>query len=168
MATITFKGSPVHTSGQLPTVGSKAPDFVLTDNELKDHTLNEFLGKRVLISIVPSLDTDVCALSAKKFNEVAKSNPNIVILFVSADLPFAQKRVCQGDNLDNIHTLSMIRSKEFATAYGVLLVDGPLAGLAARAVVALDENAHVIYTELVDEITQEPLYTKAIETLLKR
>ena len=167
MAIVNLKGSPIHTNGQLPAIGSKAPDFVLTDSDLKDHTLKEFLGKRLLISIVPSLDTDTCAFSAKKFNEAAKNNPNIVIVFVSADLPFAQKRMCTAGHLDNIVTYSMMRSKDFATAYGVLITDGPLAGIAARAVVVVDENSQVLYTELVEEITQEPLYTAAIEALLK-
>ncbi|MBS0656370.1 MAG: thiol peroxidase [Verrucomicrobia bacterium] len=166
MATVKFKGAPIHTNGELPAVGSKAPDFTLTDGDLKDRSLKEFIGKRVLISIVPSLDTGTCALSAKKFNDAAKNNPHIVVLFASADLPFAQKRMCTADNLENIATLSMMRSKDFATKYGVLITDGPLAGLAARAVVALDENANVLYTELVDEITQEPNYTKALEALL--
>ncbi len=165
MSSVKFKGSPVHTSGELPKVKTKAPDFVLTDGNLGDHSLKDFKGKRKLLSIVPSLDTGVCALSAKKFNDAAKQNPNIMILFVSADLPFAQKRLCQQEHLDNILTLSMLRSKDFARDYGILLVDGPLAGLCARAVVVLDENDNVLYTELVDEVTQEPNYQKALEAL---
>ncbi len=165
MATVTFKGSPVHTNGDLPKKGEKAPDFTLTNGDLKDVSLKDFSGKRKLISIVPSLDTSVCALSAKKFNDTAKENPNILILFVSADLPFAQKRMCQQSNLENIHTLSMLRSKDFATAYGVLITDGPLKGLASRSVVVLDENNNVLYTELVGEITNEPNYQKALDAL---
>lgn len=165
MATVTFKGTDVHTNGDLPKVESKAPDFVLTNADLKDCTLNDFKGKRKLISIVPSLDTGVCALSAKKFNDAAKQNPDMPIIFVSADLPFAQKRICDADGLNNIITLSMMHNKDFATKYGVLLKDGPLAGLAARSVVVVDENDNVIYTELVKEITQEPNYTKALEAL---
>lgn len=168
MAKITFKGSPVHTSGEMPKVGSKAPDFVLTDGDLNDYTLEKFAGKRVLISTVISLDTGVCSLSAKKFNEAARKNPDIVILFVSADLPFAQKRVCTEGHLENILPLSMMRSKDFASDYGVLLVDGPLAGLATRAIITLDESGKVLYTELVEEIAEEPLYDKALETILKR
>src|SRR5438105_14750462 len=140
MAEVKFKGSPVHTNGELPAVGSNAPDFVLTDGDLKDYTLKQLQGKKVLISAVISLDTGTCAMSAKKFNEVAKNNSDIAIVFVSADLPFAQKRFCTGEKLDNILTLSMMRSKDFAKAYGLLLTDGPLAGLIARAIVTLDEN----------------------------
>lgn len=165
MATVKLKGQDVHTNGELPKVGSQAPDFSLTDPDLKDHTLKDFKGKRKLISIVPSLDTGVCALSTKKFNDHAKQNKNSVILVVSCDLPFAQKRICDQDNLHDIKTLSMIRSKDFATKYGVLLQDGPLAGLAARAVVVLDENDKVLYCELIPEITTEPNYNKAIEAL---
>ncbi len=165
MATVTFKGSSVHTNGQLPQVATKAPDFVLTSADLKDFSLADFASKRKLISIVPSLDTGVCALSAKKFNEAAKKDPNLLLIVVSADLPFAQKRMCQADSLDNILTLSMMRSKDFATKYGVLLTDGPLAGLAARAVVVLDEQDNVIYTELVGEITDEPNYQKALDAI---
>lgn len=165
MANVLFKGSVVHTSGELPKIASVAPDFILVDASLQDRTLNDFKGKRKLISIVPSLDTGTCALSAKKFNDAAKQNPNIMIIFVSADLPFAQKRMCQADSLENIVTLSMMRSKDFATKYGVLLTDGPLAGLAARSVLVLDENNKVLYSELVGEITQEPNYQKALDAL---
>lgn len=166
MATVTFKGSAVHTSGELPKAGSKAPNFVLTDAQLNDRTLNDFQGKRKLLSIVPSLDTGTCALSAKKFNMAAKEHPDVMILVVSADLPFAQKRLCSAEDLQNIVTLSMLRSKDFATQYGVLLIDGPLAGLAARAVVVLDEDDRVLYSELVGEITTEPNYAKALEELV--
>ena len=168
MATVTFKESPAHTNGELPKIGSTAPDFLLTDGELKDHKLRDFQGRRKLLSIVPSLDTGVCALSAKKFNDAAKANPGIEIIFVSCDLPFAQKRFCTAESLQNITTLSMLRSKEFATQYGILLIDSPLAGLAARACLVLDENNKVLYTELVGEVTQEPNYTKALEALLSR
>ncbi len=166
MATVTFKGSPVHTNGELPKIGSIAPDFILTDGELKDRTLKDFQGRKKLISIVPSLDTGVCALSAKKFNEAAKAHPEILVLFVSSDLPFAQKRLCAAESLENIKTLSMMRSKDFAKLYGVLIIDGPLEGLSARACLVLDENNKVLYTELVGEITQEPNYSHALENLL--
>lgn len=165
MATVTFKGTDVHTNGDLPVIGSKAFDFVLTDGALNDHGLSEYRGRKKLLSIVPSLDTGTCALSAKKFNEAAKKNPNIVILVISADLPFAQKRMCAQDNLENIITLSMLRSKDFAMKYGVLLTDGPLAGLASRAVIVLDENDTVVYRQLVKEITTEPDYEKALAFL---
>jgi thioredoxin-dependent peroxiredoxin len=166
MASVKFKGMVVHTNGELPKIGSKIPDFVLTDSNLKDHTLHELHGKRKLISIVPSLDTAVCSLSAKKFNDAAKQHPDVLILVVSADLPFAQKRVCSHESLENILTLSMMRSKDFASKYGVLLTDGPLAGLASRAVVVADEHDKVVYHELVQEITQEPDYQKALDALI--
>ncbi len=167
MANITLKGTPVQTNGTLPPLNQKAPDFTLVDNELKERKLSEFKGRKKLLSIVPSLDTSVCSLSAKKFNEVAKSHPEIVILVISADLPFAQKRVCGLENLNNIIPLSMMRSKDFAKNYGILIETGPLAGIAARAVVVLDEQDQVIYTELVPEISQEPNYDQALAALLK-
>jgi len=166
MANVKLKGTIVHTNGELPKIGSKIPDFVLTDSNLKDHSLHDFHGKRKLISIVPSLDTAVCSLSSKKFNEAVKQHPEILVLVVSADLPFAQKRICGSEDLQNILTLSMMRSKDFATSYGVLLVDGPLAGLASRAVLVVDKNEKVVYHELVQEITQEPDYKKALDALL--
>ncbi len=166
MANITFKSAPIHTSGELPKVGTKAPDFLLVDKDLKEHTLKDFQGKKKILSIVPSLDTSVCSLSARKFNEAMKNHPEAQVIVVSADSPFAQKRVCDQDNLKNIMTLSMMRSKDFAKNYGVLIQDGPLAGICARAIVVLDEENTVLYTELVPEITQEPNYEKALEVLL--
>jgi thiol peroxidase len=166
MAQITLKSSPIHTSGELPKLGAKAPDFLLVDGELKEHSLKDFQGKRKILSIVPSLDTAVCSLSAKKFNEAMKKHPEAQVLVISADSPFAQKRVCTQENLKNITTLSLVRSKDFAKNYGVLITDGPLAGMCARAVVVLDEHDKVIYTELVPEITQEPNYDRALEALL--
>ena len=167
MAKITLKGNPVRTNGNLPPIGAKAPDFQLVDGDLKDRFLNDFKGKRKMIYIVPSLDTSTCSLSTKKFNEQIKTHPEITVLLVSADLPFAQKRACAQENIANIITLSMMRSKEFAKAYGVLIEDGPLAGICARAVVVLDESDNVIYTELVPEIAQEPNYDKALQLLLR-
>jgi thiol peroxidase len=167
MAKITLKGNPIRTSGDLPSIGVKAPDFQLVDKDLNNRSLKDFKGKRKMIYIVPSLDTSVCSISTKKFNERVKSNPEVIVLAVSADLPFAQKRICSEENIANIVHLSMMRSKEFAKAYGVLIEDGPLAGICARAVVVLDENDHVIYTELVPEISQEPNYDKALQMLLK-
>jgi thiol peroxidase len=166
MAQVTLKGNPIHTSGELPKLNSVAPDFVLVDADLKNRSLKEFKGKRKLLSIVPSLDTPVCSLSTKKFNEAAKKHPNVVILVASADLPFAQKRMCTSESVQNVLTLSMMRSKEFAEKYGVLIVDGPLAGICARAVLVLDENNRVIYEELVPEIATEPNYDKAVQALL--
>ena len=168
MASITLKGSPIHTNGDLPLIGTQAPDFVLVDSDLKDRTLAEFRGKRKLLSIVPSLDTGTCALSAKRFNEAASEHPEFLILVISADLPFAQKRFCASEGAQNILTLSMMRSKEFAQKYGMLLSDGPLAGIAARAILVLDESNRVLYRELVPEIAQEPDYQKALEVLLEK
>jgi thiol peroxidase len=167
MVTVTLKGAPIHTSGELPSIGSAAPDFTLVDGNLKERSLKEFKGKRLLLSIVPSLDTPVCSLSTKKFNDTAKKDPNVIILVISADLPFAQKRFCQQEKIENVITLSMMRSKDFAKAYGVLMIDGPLAGLCARSVLVLDQNHRVIYREQVPEIAQEPSYDKALAELLK-
>ncbi len=167
MSKITLKGNSIHTAGELPAIGQKAPDFKLVDGDLNDKSLKDFKGKRKLISIVPSLDTAVCSLSTKKFNEEFKKHPNFVGIVVSADLPFAQKRAC-GEEIKNMVTLSMMRSKDFARDYGILIIDGPLAGVCARGVLVLDENDKVIYRELVPEITQEPDYEKALEALLKK
>jgi thioredoxin-dependent peroxiredoxin len=162
MAKVTFKGSSVSTNGELPKVGAKAPDFHLVGEGLKDVRLADFKGKKKLLNIVPSLDTGVCAMSTKKFNDFAKANPAVQVLVISADLPFAQGRFCGAEGVQNVKTLSMMRSRNFAKDYGVLLQDGPLAGITARAVVVLDENDNVKYTELVPEIAQEPNYEAAI------
>lgn len=167
MAKVTLKGNPIHTSGELPRTGSKAPDFTLINQDLNECSLKNFKGKRKLLSIVPSLDTSVCSTSAKKFNEAMKTHPEAVALVISADLPFAQKRICGLEKLENIVTLSLIRSKDFAKDYGVLIVDGPLTGVCARAVLVLDEQDRVIYEELVPEITQEPNYEAALKALLE-
>lgn len=165
MAKITLHGNPIHSNGELPKVGSKAPDFKLTTKDLKDVSLADYQGKKKLLNIVPSLDTPVCAISTKKFNEHAKQHKDSVILVVSADLPFAQGRFCGNEHLDNVIPLSLIRSKKFAEDYGVLIKDGPLAGVTARAVVVLDAHDKVVYTELVPEIGQEPDYDKALKAL---
>jgi thioredoxin-dependent peroxiredoxin len=166
MAKVTFKGSPIETNGELPRLKSRAPEFNLIDGELKEHRLKDFKGKRKLLSIVPSLDTSVCSLSTKKFNEFAAKHPEFIFLVISADLPFAQKRFCSAEGVKNVLTLSLMRSKDFAREYGILMQTGPLAGLCARSVVVLDENDQVIYTELVPEITHEPNYDKAIAALM--
>ncbi len=162
MATITLKSNTIHTNGELPAVGSTAPDFHLVDKDLNDVRLGDFKGKKKLLNIVPSLDTSVCATSARKFNEYIKGRSDLVVLTVSADLPFAQGRFCQSEGLSNVVTLSMMRSRNFAKDYGVLIQDGPLAGITARAIVVLDEQDRVVYTELVPEIAQEPNYDKAL------
>ncbi len=165
MATVTFKGNPIHTNGELPAVGSQAPDFHLVDRELNNVTLADFRGRRKLINIVPSLDTAVCAESTRRFSAQAAEAPNTVMLVVSADLPFAQKRFCAAEGLENVVPLSLMRSPDFALDYGVMIADGRLAGLTARAVVVLDENDRVIYTQLVPEIGQEPDYEAALAVL---
>ena len=165
MAEITLKGNPIHTNGDLPAVGSVAPDFRLTTKDLNDVGLDDFAGKRKIVSIVPSLDTGVCAESTKKFNELVASRDDVVVLVVSADLPFAQARFCGAEGLDRVHTLSMMRSKNFAKDYGMLVQDGPLAGITARGVLVLDADNKVLYTELVPEIGQEPDYDEAFAAL---
>lgn len=166
MATVTLKGNPIHTNGELPAVGSKAPDFTLVRAaDLADVTLSTFAGKKKVLNVVPSLDTPVCAVSTRKFNEKAASIPGAVVLVVSADLPFAQKRFCTTEGIENVTALSMMRSRNFAKDYGVLLTDGPLAGICARAVVVLDAADTVVHAELVPEIGQEPDYDKALAAL---
>jgi thiol peroxidase len=165
MAIIRFKDNPTTTNGELPAVGSKAPDFSLVGPDLNDVSLEDFKGKKKLLNIVPSLDTSVCAASSKKFNEEAKSRADTVMLVISADLPFAQSRFCSAENTDEIKTLSLMRGDDFAQDYGVLIQDGPFAGLTARAVVVIDENDKVSYTQLVPDIGDEPDYDKALGAL---
>ncbi len=165
MATVTLHGDPIHTNGDLPAVGSAAPDFKLVNNDLADLSLKDFAGKKKLISIVPSLDTPVCATSTKRFNELVSGRDDVVVLIVSADLPFANARFCSAEGVEGVHTLSMMRSRNFAKDYGVLIEDGPLAGITARAVVVVDDSDQVVYTELVPEIGQEPDYDQAISRL---
>jgi thiol peroxidase len=165
MAVVTLKGAEFHTNGDLPAVGSQATEFRLVAGDLSDVTLVNYAGKKKLLNIVPSLDTPVCAISTRKFNEYAKAHLDTVILIVSADLPFAQGRFCTGEKLENVIPLSIMRSRHFAKDYGVLVDDGPLAGLTARAVVVLDENNKVLYTQLVPEIADEPDYESALKAL---
>ncbi|MFK7793868.1 MAG: thiol peroxidase [Gammaproteobacteria bacterium] len=165
MATITLQGNEIHTNGDLPAIGSKAPDFQLVDKDLNNVDLAEYVGKKKLINIVPSLDTPVCATSAKKFSDFAMDRNDVVILTVAADLPFAMSRFCTSENIENVVTLSMMRSKSFADDYGVLIQDGPLAGITARAVVVLDADNDVVYTQLVGEISDEPDYDAALKAL---
>lgn len=165
MATFTIKGKAYSTNGDLPAVGSLAPDFKLTDSRLKDKSLANFKGKKKLIYIVSSLDTDVCENTSRKFNDAFNHRDNAVLLLVSADLPFAQARYCGKGKLENVITLSGMRNRNFAKDYGVLIQDGPLAGIMARAVVVIDENDKVVYTQLVEELTSEPDYEQALAAL---
>ena len=162
MANITLRGNPIHTGGELPHVGSKAPDFVLTGADLKDVSLEHFAGKKKILNIVPSLDTPVCATSTRKFNEDAGKVPNAVVLVISNDLPFAMKRFCTTEGLKNVVPLSELRTRDFGQAYGARITDGPMAGLLSRAIVVIDEHDKVVYTEQVPEIAQEPDYAKAL------
>lgn len=165
MAKITLMGKEINTNGDAPKVGDTAPDFSLVNAKLSDITLNSYKAKKKLLSIVPSLDTEVCAISTKKFNDSAKENKDVAFIMVSADLPFAMQRFCKAEGTNNVVALSMMRSRKFAKDYGVLIEDGPLAGVTARAVVVIDENNTVIYSELVSEITQEPNYEAALAVL---
>jgi thioredoxin-dependent peroxiredoxin len=165
MATITLKGNPIQTSGQLPAVGTQAPDFSLTGRDLADVGLSSFAGKRKLLNIVPSLDTGVCAASARHFNVDAASVPGTVLLVVSCDLPFAMGRFCEAEGIQNVIPLSELRTRDFGRDYGVRITTGPLAGLLSRAVVVLDERNRVVYTQQVPEIAEEPDYAKALAAL---
>lgn len=165
MATITLKGNPIHTCGALPAKGSKAPDFSLPGGDLTDKTLADFAGKKKVLNIVPSLDTGICAMSAVRFNKEVEKLTGTVILNISADLPFAAKRFCDGEKLGHIVTLSTFRDTRFGRDYGVEITDGPLKGLLSRAIVVLDADNRVVYTEQVPEIVQEPNYEAAINAI---
>jgi thiol peroxidase len=165
MAKITLMGKEINTNGDLPKAGDAAPDFSLVNEKLNDITLGNYKAKKKLLNIVPSLDTEVCALSTKKFNDAAKEKTDVAFITVSADLPFAMSRFCKAEGTDNVVTLSMMRSRKFAKDYGVLIEDGPLAGITARAVVVIDEDNNVIHSELVPEIAQEPDYDAALAVL---
>lgn len=165
MATVTFKGSPVQTVGELPEPGSRAPDFRLVKNDLSEAGLEIGAGKQVVLNIFPSLDTDVCAQSVRQFNSAASERDDVAVLCISADLPFAQARFCGAEGLDNVVTLSTFRNPDFGRDYGVEMLDGPLAGLLARAVVVVGADGNVKYTQLVSEIAEEPDYAAALTAL---
>jgi thiol peroxidase len=160
---VTLGGSPIDVSGHFPKVGDTAPDFKLVNKDLADVSLADFSGKKKLLNIVPSLDTPVCATSTKKFNDAAVGNT--AVLIISADLPFAMSRFCGAESTNNVTTLSTMRGAEFMQNYGVAITSGPLCGVTARAVVVLDENNTVLYSELVPEIKQEPDYEAALAAL---
>ena len=165
MAQITLRGNPIHTSGDLPKVGSPAPDFSLTKMDLSEVTKADLKGKRVVLNIFPSIDTPTCATSVRTFNKRASEKPNTVILCVSADLPFAQKRFCGAEGLENVVPASTFRNPDFLTSFGVRLEESGLRGLCARSVVVVDEQGVVRHTELVPEIAQEPDYDAALAAL---
>lgn len=161
MATTAFKGTPVQTNADLPAVGSTAPDFLLIGTDLDEKRLGDFKGKKKILTINPSYDTPVCQATARAFNQRASSLDDVVVLVVSPDLPFAQKRFCVAEGLETVVPLSTFRGS-FLRDYGVEMIDGALMGLAARAIVVLDENDEVVHTELVSDIVQEPNYDAAI------
>ncbi len=165
METVYFNGQECHTYGTMPTVGEVAPCYELVTKDLKDITCRDFEGKRVVLNIFPSLDTPVCAASVHRFNKEAASVDNTVVICVSMDLPFAEARFCAANGIDNCVVASAFRSPMFAQKYGVQLVDGPLSGLLARAVLVLDTDRRVIYRQLVDDITHEPDYEAALSVL---
>lgn len=165
MAQTALQGSPISTSGDLPAVGSTAPEFTLTNGDLGAVSSSDFAGKRVILNIFPSIDTGTCATSVKTFNEKASSLDNTEVVCVSADLPFAHGRFCGAEGVENVTTASTFKSPDFLKSYGVGMVDGPLEGLCARAVVVLDESGSVLHNELVSEIADEPNYDSAIAAL---
>lgn len=165
MTTVTLKGNTIHVGGQFPQTDSQAKDFTLVKSDLSELSLNSLKGKKVVLNIFPSLDTVVCAMSVRKFNELAAKMNNTVVLAVSKDLPFAHARFCTTEGIENVTGLSAFRNSSFGEDYGVTMTDGPLAGLFARAVVIIDEDGKIQYTELVPEITQEPDYEKALKKL---
>ncbi|UCG37907.1 MAG: thiol peroxidase [bacterium] len=165
MANVTFKGNPVRTVGDLPAVGSKAPDFTLTKNDLSDTTLDDFAGKRLVLNVFVSLDTSVCAMSIRRFNQEASSLPETTVLCISEDLPFAQSRFCAAEGIRNVVVLSAFRYRAFANNYGVRILSGPMKSLMARAVVVIDKRGRVVYTEQVPEIGQEPDYGAVLSVL---
>lgn len=166
MTQVTFKGNPINLSGNLPEVGTKAPDFTLVKSDLSEAKLSDFRGKNVVLNIFPSIDTGVCAASVRRFNKDAVSKNNTVVLGISADLPFASGRFCAAEGIDNVITLSTFRNPDFARDYGLLMTDGPLKGLLARTVIVLNPEGEIVYKELVPEIAQEPDYDSAINSIV--
>lgn len=163
--TVTLGGNAIQVHGVFPKTGDKAPVFSLVDGDLADVGLDKFVGKRKVLNIFPSIDTPTCATSVRKFNQAANSMKNAVVLCISADLPFAQKRFCGAEGLENVITLSLMRGREFLENYGVAIASGPLAGIAARALIVLDEHNTVLHSELVGEIKDEPNYDAALAAL---
>lgn len=165
MTQITLQGNPVQTVGNLPAIGTAAPDFKLVKTDLSEAGLHDFAGRNIILNIFPSLDTSVCAASVRRFNKEAGESPDTVVLCISADLPFAHARFCEAEGLNDVIPLSVFRSPEFGRDYGVTLTTGPLAGLLSRAVVIIDKSGKVSYTEQVPEITEEPDYDAALLAL---
>ena len=166
MATITIGGNEISTSGQLPEVGTQAPDFKLKKADLSEASINDYKGKRVILNIFPSIDTDVCATSVKNFNKRATELENTAVLCISRDTPFAQKRFASDEELENVENLSDVIDGSFGKDYGLTMTSGPLAGFHSRAVIVLDKEGKVIYNEQVPEIADEPNYLEALKSLL--
>lgn len=165
MAAITLGGNPIHTAGELPKNGVQAPDFSLVKTDLSTASLADFAGNKLVLNIFPSIDTGVCATSVRTFNQKASELKNTKVLCISRDLPFAQKRFCGAEGLENVENLSDFKDGSFGAAYGLTITDGPLAGLHSRAVIVLDEKGKVVYAEQVPEIAQEPNYEAALAAL---
>jgi len=165
MSTITLKGNKINTIGALPDAGSDAKGFILTGADLKDRSLGDYAGRKVILNIFPSIDTSVCAMSVRRFNQEAAGLDNSVVLCISRDLPFALSRFCATEGIVNVEVLSEMRDRQFGKDYGLEIVDGVLAGLLARAVIVIDPSGMVTYTELVPEIGQEPDYDRALAAL---
>ena len=165
MAKVTLKGNEVNTNSDIVSQGSDAPDFILVNSDLQDVNLSSFDGKNKILSIVPSLDTPVCQKSTLVFNEKVAGLEDTVMLIVSSDLPFAMKRFCTNESLDNVIPVSMMRSRNFTKDYGVLLVDGPLSGITTRAIVTISKDNKVLHSELVTEIADEPNYQAALDSI---
>ena len=165
MANITLKNNPISTSGKLPNIGEEAKNFSLIGKDLQKVTLNNFKGERIVMNIFPSVDTGICAISVKTFNEKAANLSNTKVLCISRDLPFAQNRFCGAENIENVLTLSDFANGSFGKDYGLTIIDGALANLHSRCIVVLDESHKIIHTEQVDEITTEPNYETALAVL---
>ena len=166
MATVTLKGNEIHTSGELPAVGSMAPDFTLTKGDLSSATLNDYGGKKVVLNVFHSIDTGTCANSVRQFNIEAAELDNTVVLCISRDLPFAMNRFCGAEGIDNVETLSDFKDGNFGKTYGLEYIDGPIQGLLSRVVMVIDEEGKVLHTEQVQETVEEPNYKAALEALM--
>lgn len=167
MSDLKFKGNPIHTTGEMPSKGSKAPNFELVKNDLSRVSLNDYLGKNVILNIFPSIDTGVCATSARKFNQDASNLPNTVIACISKDLPFAHSRFCGAEGISNLDMLSSFDNDNFESNYQLTMKDGPLKGLFARAIVVVNPTGEIVHTELVDDIVHEPNYEAAMAAIGK-
>ncbi|GGH75309.1 MAG: thiol peroxidase [Bacteroidetes bacterium] len=165
MSTTAFKGAPVQLAGELPSVGSAAPDFIITDTDLQNRSLADFKGTNVVLNIFPSVDTGVCAASVRTFNKMAADLKDTKVVCVSKDLPFAHKRFCGAEGIENVISASDFRSNSFTTNYGVEMQDGPLAGLMARSIVVINKEGQVVHNEIVDDIVHEPNYDAAVSAL---